>query len=507
MITNQSPREISIFRDSYTISIESEMLNQIGGPVVVPKRVPRDDFVHGYDVCEILESPFDGRRIPNLGLLEYLAYLARNRGVRLREIATTPIVQLGSPVFQNQLKWPHWIDFVHRQTRGLVHIYDDADIPEMIAELVVAYPQNRIMVFGRVTNLKKHFKRLLKLVPNEVRREKQLALVHGGRSLRQFRDREIPRLIFCTPTAAADLDSEKCDIVVMLDAFECLHESMQWPLIQVDARFRLFGLLSSRRRPKLFEEAQLRLTFGFRQLHIKNNGRVRRQVAYIFVPFHGRAPDGTIVSRHRDEDGRDNKIVDSLAAFVHHHCRSDMIARLAKKLRDGRPLPQSCFQEVAAWRTEYGRSPLSIMIVVDRLDHAVRLGKMLPHWPIITERCNLSLISPNSLRQIKARPTQWTLCQIVVTDVASTVAGHFADIVIWASGGIAADVPESWMYTRNHPGRPMLVVDFRDEFSIQTSELSRKRQEDLEERGIFRVGTPEVIGHLQRFEKMQRGWQ
>lgn len=112
------------------------------------------------------------------------------------------------------------------------------------------------------------------------------------RALRIDDDLDFLRLILCTPTVAADLESEKCDIVVTLDAFECLHERMAWPLIQMDGRFRLLGLLPASRAPNPYEVARLRVTFGFRSLELRCPGRV---ISYALVRRSGDAPQGSVL--------------------------------------------------------------------------------------------------------------------------------------------------------------------------------------------------------------------
>ncbi|HQZ68928.1 MAG TPA: hypothetical protein PLY87_27760, partial [Planctomycetaceae bacterium] len=237
-------------RDSQYITLTPENLERLGGDVTAGKRVPVDDVVHGYDVGETRESLLLGQRIPNAGLIDWLRYRAHTSGYQLTETCELPIATLPEPANRDQLEYPAWAEFVHCEHRGLVKVSTSVDIAVLIAELAVAFPSSRIMLLGRVNDLKPVYDRLLTLVPNEVLQQKQLAFVHGGRPLRQSGDDDFPRIICCTPTAAADLESEKCDIVVMHDAFECLHQLMALPLIQVDARFRLFGILRSDRSPK-----------------------------------------------------------------------------------------------------------------------------------------------------------------------------------------------------------------------------------------------------------------
>ena len=494
-------------RDSQHISLTPETLEKLGGDVTVRKRVPVDDFVHGYDVREVRESALAGHRMPNAGLIDLLAYRAWKRGYQLTGTSDTPISTLPEPANGDQLTYSAWAQFVQREPRGLVRISKPVDVAVLITELAVAFPSSRIMLLGRVNDLKPVYLRLRKLLPKEVHSQNQLAFVHGGCRLRQADDAEFPRLICCTPTEAADLDSEKCDIVVMYDAFECLHELMAWPLIQMDAKFRLFGILRTDRKPKPYEQARLHQVFGFSQLDLMDGGRVRRDVHYAWVRHAGQAPAGSIISTPALGGRKATESVDSLAAYVHNHHRNDQISRLAKKLRAGNPIEGDQFRDVRRWLEVRGGQSVSITVVVDRLDHAIQLQRKLGGWPIIADpEKNLHDLSKSTKRRINIRLQQWLPCQIVVADAAQNFQGQHSDVLIWASGGVAMDIPAFWTFSHNNSDRPMLIIDFLDDFTAATRKLSYQRRDDLAQRNIFRVGTSEVIGRIERFEKSV-GWR
>lgn len=497
---------ISYFRDGQYVSIAPEMLEWLGGDVEVLRRLGVDDYRHGYDVIESKEPAFAGERVPNAGLLDLLAYRAHQHGYRLIENAITPISSLPEPANQSQLSYSKWSEFVHREERGLARISNSVDVAILIADLLVAFPDKRIILLGQVNDIRPIYLRLLTLLSADLRRQKTLALVHGARPLRQADDEEFPRLICCTPTAAADLDSEKCDIVVMYDAFECLHERMQWPLIQMDAGFRLFGIVRVDRMPKSYEHARILQVFGFAQIDLMNNGRVRRPVHYAWVRHAGQSPPGTVISNPGVGSRKATESVNPNAAYVHNHHRNDLICRLARKLQLGEAVDSSRFDEIRRWLRGRELQRLSITIVVDRLDHAIMLGHRLTHWPIFADpNSNLHNLSKGVRERINARSFQWLPHQIVVSDVAWSAPGHHSDVIIWAGGGAATDVPSSWMYSSNYPDRPLLIVDFLDDFTAVTRSWSFQRRDGLVRNDVFRVGTPAVIGRIQEFEKLIGG--
>lgn len=497
---------ISYFRDSQHVSISPESLERLGGEVEVRRRLGVYDVEHGYDVIESNEPSLQCERIPNAGLIDLLAYRAHQRGCRLIENAVTPISVLPEPANRSQLLYPKWAELVHRESRGVVKISNSVDVAILITELVVAFPGKRVMLLGRVNDIRPVYLQLQTLVPDEIRQQKQLAIIHSGRSLGQTADEELPRVICCTPTAAADLDSEKCDIVVMNDAFECLHEQMQWPLIQVDGRFRLFGILRVKRTPTPYEQARIHQVFGFVQLDLMNSGRVRRPVKYAWVRQGGQCPPGAVISAPAVGKRKATESVDSIAAYVHNHQRNDLICRLARKLRAGQLASNERFHEILRWLRGRETQKLSVTVVVDRLDHAIRLGHGLSDWPISADpKSNFQTLSKSVRRRINVRILQWLPCQIVVSDVAWMVPGYHSDVVIWAGGGVATDIPNHWLFSINNPDRPMLIVDFLDDFTTVTRKWSFLRRDDLVRKDVFRVGTPAVIGRIQRFEESTGG--
>ena len=70
-----------------------------------------------------------------------------------------------------------------------------------------------------------------------------------------------------------------------------------------------------------------------------------------------------------------------------------------------------------------------------------------------------------------------------------------------------ADIPEGWMYAFTDSRRPLLIVDFIDDFAPAARRLSRQRANSLEALDIFRVGEPPVLGRIRRFERQIGGEQ
>ena len=519
-------------RNGQVISLRPATLASLGGDIAVKKRVPAVDQDHGYDVHEVPEAlllgpqqlssaqgigepsnrPPDNYHVPiqvnpNAGLTDFFRYLALQRNCKLIELADVPTSELPEPTQLFALNYPDLATFVRQEPRGLVKVSETIEKAVLIADLAIAYPNARIMILSsRVAELKFVCQSLQRDLPPSMSRKNLLALVWNRSPQAVVDDADFPRIICCTPTAAADLESEKVDIVVLLDAFDCLHERMAWPLIQTDARFRLFGLWAASRKSNEYKLARLRTVFGFQQIDLMDRGRVRREVHYACVRQGGPAPAGSTYILHEAGDRRSPESVDPQRAYIHNHQRNDQICRLARKLRSGIPLDRGKHRDVTRWLE--GRSPQNwcITIVVDRLEHAIQLGNHLPDWPIVADPQIPLNDLPQSVRsRINSNIPQWVPCRIVAPYPGCRVSGYCSDIVIWASGGVAAEIPRHWMYSINSPSRPMLIVDFLDDFTPATRKLSISRMQDLKKRDVYRVGTPAVMGRIQQLEQIVRG--
>ena len=519
-------------RNGQVISLRPATLARLGGDIAVKKRVPAVDQDHGYDVHEVPESLLRGpqqlssapgngvssnasphnshvsiQANPNAGLTEFYRYLAGKRNCQLIEQADVPTSELPEPTQLLGLNYPELATFVRQVPRGLVNVSGTVAKAVLIADLAIAYPNARIMILSsRVAELKFVCQSLQRDLPPSMSRKNLLALVWNRSPQAVVDDADFPRIICCTPTAAADLDSEKADIVVLLDAFDCLHERMAWPLIQTDARFRLFGLWTASRKPTKYELARLRTVFGFQQIDLMDRGRVRREVHYAYLRQGGPAPTGSTYVPCAAGDRRSPESVDPQRAYIHNHQRNEQICRLARKLRTGVPLTGERYRDVIQWLEGRSTQNLCVTIVVDRLEHAIQLGNHLPKWPIVADpRIPLNDLPQSVRSRINSNITEWVPCRIVAPYVGCRVSGYCSDIVIWASGGVAAEIPRHWMYSINSPSQPLLIVDFLDDFTPATRKLSISRMQDLKKRDVYRVGTPAVMGRIQQLEQIVRG--
>ena len=496
MQTNQATTDVlTYYRNGQHISIEDEQIQHLGGDLVVRKIVTEDEPQHGYDLKaeykSLLSHP-EGFPIPNAGCLAALTYKARECGCQLRGISLSPaIIELPAPQHLGELEYPALASFTQQHHRGLIRIPKKMGEAQVIAELAVAYPRARILVLGsQVASLERICHKLKCLLPADVNAT-EVRLVHSRRRLRLDDDSPIARICFSTHLEAAELDLATCDLVVLADAYECIHVRAQQTLEERDAQFRLFGIMRANRSPSPYESDVISATFGFEILDLMSHGRVGRDVQVAWVRLGGQPS----LAREASFDYR--------LQYTHNHRRNSIVVQLARSLADGRAVQREKARDISRWGSNHGHGPHAVTILVDRLDHAIALGRKLDDWPIIAGKdCNLRGLSVSIRRRVARDPQQWLdgSHQIVLTDAAKTFPGYHSDIVLWAGGGVGGGaIPNCWLFSRNDPRRPMLIVDFLDHSSQQAREWSRLRRKDYERRDIFRVGVSAAVGRVCQF--------
>ena len=533
MPNSQPTPMITMDQDGQYCEMSAEDWIRIGGVPTVRKRISVSDQEHGYDVQEVDEplatradcpepsaecdhsSTYvgtrnrftDALRIPNAGLKEFVAYLAERHGYQLDVRRSIPASSLlPSAERPPWLTYPDVVDFVQQHESGLVQISGDSAIPQILSDLARAFPTIRIVLLANLTALTRAFQALQRSFPPTAPTEQQLTLVHDGSTPIRHDGQVIPGIILCTPAGAAEIDLEKADVVLLWDAYQAMHLAFEWPLIQIDSRFRLFGFWRNTRKPTDYELARLRTVYGFQQLVLWQPGWYRREthVAYCRSVFPSQlaAPSSDAVPGQVTGA----RTLNSMTAYIHNHVRNEQIRRLATKLSRGSAPVHPRYRDVRRWISNHASDRFAISIVVDRPEHAIMLARRLPDWSVIIDReCNLSDVSRRLRRRIQRDQQHGSLLRIIDADTARTIRDCDSDIVIWAGGGTSVDLPDSWLHSCCETRRPLLIIDFQDDYSRLARRYTRKRQEGLIERDIYSVGTSPVMGRLQRFEQIVGG--
>jgi|GEM_PF-6937977 hypothetical protein len=502
---------LNYFYDNHTLSVDERVLEQLQLNIGFPKRVAVSDIEHGYRVTEILESPFPARCEPNAGLrlLLHLAARAQNTELQVRGGGRRPLPE---PLLGLNSVWPSLSRFVRQHEQGLICASSGVNSAQVFADLARTYPDCRLlMLVRRREQLSQLYREIFSLLPDHLR-QRHLFRAFDSEEAAQFHNEinerhaigeslEMPRFAIALAYASADLGVRQTHITLMEDALMCLNENSHWPLISPGGDFRLLGILHSDFDSlATYEQLKVRQVFGFDEISLGANGKVRRHIEQAWFRCALPPPRGESFIRTMPSVGtRQRQTVNTLVAFIRHAPRNDAIKRLAGQLQRGGQLSQR-FRRIRRWLDENHIAQPNFSIVVDRMDHAVTLSRDLPGWRILAvPDSNLSGIPRSIRRRISDSDGEVPTQAIVVADAATRLSGEHLDVVIWASGGLYVDIPTHWQYANDETARPLLIVDVFDDFHQVPRHWSAHRRRELQKSGVYPVGVSPSIGRIQNF--------
>ena len=480
--------QVCLERNGQHLTIDDKSLELLGGELWGSRIDSFSTGKQGYDVRResypLLVSDKE-YRTPNAGLIPVLRQRALELGVELNVEAISEITQLPAPQNHHALSYPSVASFTRQHERGVIRVSGDFDRAVVVADLVRAFPESRLVVLaGKVAPLQRLHGKVAGQC-KDVLPPGQIRLVHDRCRLELGDDEEMPRLILATFLAAGDIDFPASDLVLLLDAEECVRDQAQLALEQMDARFRLFGILRANQRLAPFVADTIMAVFGPELIDLMSWGRVRRWAQVLWVENRQQSiavDPGTSNFAYR--------------CYYHNERRNRRIKQIAV----------NCLEPKAPTAGEQGNRPRNVAILVDRVDHAVALGKMLPDWPIIAGDKIDTHGLPGSIRtRLKhGRRQPIGRCQIVLSDAAQRRNGSDLDVVIWAAGGTGVEgLPASWLAQMPGTNRPLLIVDFKDRFNAVTGTWSAKRNAAYEARDLFEIGVTPTQGRIRRFRSQQ----
>ncbi|EDL62260.1 hypothetical protein [Gimesia maris] len=499
----QESRPIVFYRNGHHISMETQ-LDECFQELFKNRKITRDVGINGF--IENLSqgtstlTPPDGIQNPNAGLIAPLRLIANYLGRLLVERTQSPrISSLHDPRYIPQLLYPPLAWFVAENHRGQIKVSSEFDESVLIAELCVAYPYSRIIILGRYSSdLQITFNNVRKLLPPEIIHSGNLLLVENQHSFVIHDDAPMPRIILSKFLDIADYDFPKSDIVILLDGYDCVLDHAQCALSQIDARFRLFGIFRHRKKQPLspYELKTVNSVFGFQVIDLMPNSRIRRKIDLALIPL---GPTG---NRGRSSRRR----IESPLCYTTMDLRNDRIRDLSIALSAGATVSGSPYRDITRWQDNHPRERYSVSILVQHLEHAIQLARRLPEWPIYLEINNYNLRGlPRSIRRRISTPPGFHegRKQIVLVDFARKFSGYCSDIIVWAGGGTDINqIPNSWQYQKiSNPDKPLLIIDFLDNFSRQTAGWSRMRRQAFRKKDIYRVREIPVVERIINYFK------
>ena len=490
--TEPRSRLLTLVQNGQYVSLDDDHLRLLGD-LTGRRLVASNDELHGYNVSPVrhslLRTP-DPARIPNAGCIPMLTFLARQRGIDLRVQASPTICTLPEPARVKHLRYPQLARFVRENERGLIRVPSGFAPEVLIHDLAFAYPRQRIIVLGN------HVRELDRICQTLATHFPGIQSISSGKPLLLDDHEDMPQIVCSTPYQALDADFATSDIVLLLDAYHCVQERVQVALSEVEARFRLFGIVKTGRKFAPSETDAAAAVFGPEVLDISGSGRSRREANVAWVQTS---------SRRVDLEPKDSSFWRT--CYGHNERRNHLTKQLAETLSAGIELDRHRFCDVATWFDGREYRPQSVTILVDRLVHAMALSKKLPEWTVFTGDVSLDGCPGSFRKRMKRQRRQWMTGQrqIVLADAAQDFRGETTDVVIWAGGGRYIDsIPNSWLSADDGTSKPLLLVDFDDVYNKTARAWSHDRKQGYFDRDVYPPGISAAQGRVAMFLMQQQ---
>ena len=486
-------QDATIRRDGHVISVDDEILRRIVGIDRNHEGAARSNGSRRQQnvfenlrslirpICPMLigRAGFDSPRLPtpSLGLLPVLRQLARHQGIELSVPGTTLFHQLPPPVNRESLQFPQLADFVHENIHGTISLPKWCKPEDVIHDTCLAFPDEKLAVLGT------HRGQLRRIAGELQRRGVDAVAISGREPLivpdGEYDDEQEPRVICSTPTAIADSCFPHKQIVFVLDAYKCGQDLMRTALLQIDARFRLFGLVPAERRPARSEEAAAFAAFGPARLELNGIRQARRDVRVTWID----SPPPK-----NDLEPTDSEF--PWKTYWHQPRRNLRIKQLVEALQTGQALDRRNFGDLAKIYGGDGYRRPFVVILVERPLHAAALSKMLLDWPVVISDTAMQGLPGSFRNRVKQHRKNWSIGPgyIVLADSADRFCGDSIDVVVWAGGGQSTEaIPRNWLFAEYGHEKPLLIVDFQDQHNPHARRFSRQRGREYAERFISPV--------------------
>ncbi len=350
------------------------------------------------------------------------------------------------------------LDYLRKLDRALLRCDPHSnDAVKFIADVARAWPNEEIMVWA--TRM------------DEVR--------NIGRGLRRYGldptmldSRHFPakagRIVISTFSALGEglVRLNTRGIAVVLNPAELIRNKFCRDILQHPCRARMWGFLPRTAKLAPYDRSRVAVVFGDDEIDLLAPTVMRQPESVLFLQiFGGRklSSDLNIVDLKRN-------------GIWHNELRNRRIAKLARALAEkDEAVLHGDYPLVAEYSGLLTAKRLGIL--VENIEHALALAKLLPHWPVMASwPVYAAGLSENDCRILESGwcdPKQKT--QFIATAVGLSYAGK-ADILIRADGGVG--LPSGWREDsiRKYGKCPRWIIDFDDRFHPELRIRSRQRR-------------------------------
>ena len=429
--------------------------------------------------------------VPAAGLESIVRHLARKAG---RKIVvrwhSPPPPPLPKPDFEvvclRGLCDQQLLSFVRGFDHGLIRHSAGVDRNWLIAQLSHAYP-NRTFVIATASYA-------------EAKRIRKGLYRHAVKStlVTSTRCPDRPGRVVIGTFAAMGHNSVECNkrhFFICANAAHALGEQAQRCLLQVDAGFRLFGLLPDDRRLSPAEKDWLVAIFGLRETVVPAHGYEEIKPDVVWVPFR----------RHGAGNVPDNVYEVKRQLIWNNHIRTRQIGRLAKavKAADIATLNNDFPAVKAALGDE---RPRRTIVLVDSVNHALSVARRLSGWPIVAADYVDEMGLTGKQRQLLAdrRGTWNTGAGMIVTaagaESMAPITGGGMTVIIWASSGPGLPpIPPAWRMAAAGEAHKTLLVDIDDHHHPILARWTRRRRKAYRDAEWFAPGADPHVERIKQF--------
>jgi hypothetical protein len=373
----------------------------------------------------------------------------------------------------------HILETIRSRDQVLLRIdRDHVHLDELIAQMVLAWPQTRVRVAVKSTPKARLLAGLLRqrgLHPMVIRASSALS----GRKRNSS-------LVVCTFRALGLVPGgvEMGDITIVPEAAHDLE------------RGRLIGLLATDTRLATFEADRLLQIFG-PAVDLPRHGCSRLPIRVAWLPIIGGPP---IPEYSHPSAIKRN-------AIWLHPVRNRRIAQLARALSAGDA--NSAIRLVPALvKDPIVQAPARAIILTENVEHALVLAEQLPAWPVLTaEEVSTAGLSARQRQVLQHRTqTQNAPAGLIATAAGLSPLGHplwhFAatwNVVLRADGGTGLPPLASWQAIDYLSTARLLVIDCDDRHHPELQQRTRRRQRAYSQDGWILAGMATTHPELAQF--------
>ena len=304
------------------------------------------------------------------------------------------------------------------------------------------------------------------------------------------------RVVIGTYTAMGhnEIECNKRHFFFAANASHALGEQAQRCLLQVDAGFRLFGLMSDDRELSPREHDLLVATFSLSEILVPAHGCEEIKPRVVWVPFHRRGAGAA----HNAADVK-NRLV------WNDPIRNRQLTRLAKAIRAGNLATLSNHFPTVAAALGHHR-PYRMIVLVDGMDHLLALAERLPGWPIITgQHVDEIGLTAKQSRLLATRRGLWNTGAAMIVTAAGAesmepITGGGMTVIIWASSGPGLPpIPPAWRMAPAGVARHILVIDVDEHHHPILAKWTRRRKKAYRDAEWFAPGADPLVERIKRF--------